>query len=433
MVTSIAIALTTVPMPKDVIFPFVGSSIGNESTCAAQGFLIVIGAMFTIGANCSLNMYYASIYWLGMRQDDIKKKLLPTMLIFWVCICIPAATTPLALGLFNPRPWEPYCYFGSYPPNCNVNDAPFTDIECIGREVSPVTENKVMLLYLGLMGLCFLLILISLILVVVSVFKMEHTMKEIILAHPAATAADHTRAKEFRQTRTVLRVALMYIFAFFLSWIWYVIAILFGSIIEYRLIWQIIDHGKLICGPLQGFFNAFIFIYNKMHTLRESNEERHRNLKFWQALKRIIISPSIVPELVLSRVEMVVEDNEGRMDRQAQVDNDEEELESMSSDNNNSSMERVSEVSPASLPSNFVSIDTPSFASSNVSSTGVIQREGNADDNECQDEDQERQDQDQGQDQPAASPNVTSSRLYYSATPPSLLTWKSDPSSSFKN
>eukprot|EP00553_Chaetoceros_curvisetus_P001047 CAMPEP_0204613124 /NCGR_PEP_ID=MMETSP0717-20131115/1137_1 /ASSEMBLY_ACC=CAM_ASM_000666 /TAXON_ID=230516 /ORGANISM="Chaetoceros curvisetus" /LENGTH=216 /DNA_ID=CAMNT_0051625443 /DNA_START=322 /DNA_END=968 /DNA_ORIENTATION=+ len=216
-------------MSRDVIISFTGQSVGNEATCAAQGFLIVIGTMFTVSANFSLNTYYANVYWLGMRQDYIKKKLLPVLFICALCICIPASTVSLSLGLFNLRPWDPYCLIGSYPPHCNVNEEPFTDIECIGREVSADTENKVMLLYLSsLMGLCFLTIFISLILVVASVFKTEHTLKQILLLHPGATAADHARANAFRQTRTVLRVALMYIFAFFLSWMWWMIAYMFG-------------------------------------------------------------------------------------------------------------------------------------------------------------------------------------------------------------
>ncbi len=409
-ITSIAIALTTVPMPSDVIFPFAGNSFGNESTCAAQGFLIVLGTMFTIGANCSLNMHYACIYWLGMSQDTIKNKLLPAMFIFWMCICIPAATLPLALGLFNPRPWEPYCYFGSYPPHCSVDDEPYTDIECIGREVSAATENNVLLLYLGLMGLCFLLIFVSLILVVASVFKAERTMKMILQQHPRTTAAEHARANEFAQTRTVLRVALMYILAFFLSWMWWMIAVLFGSIIKGRLIWQIIDHGKILCGPLQGFFNAFIFIYNKMHTLRQSN----RNLSFWKALQRIIVSPSEVPEIILSRVEMVDDDNEDRMDRQRDME-DQMERENMDSISNTSGKEPESEISPASIPSDFVSINTPSFAASRVSSSGITQNEGGGDENEGQ------------------VPGESKSRIYYTNTPSKLLNFQRTNTTSINN
>jgi hypothetical protein len=43
-IVSFCIALTTLPMPKDVIYDYKGPSYGNHGTCSMQAFLIFLGA-----------------------------------------------------------------------------------------------------------------------------------------------------------------------------------------------------------------------------------------------------------------------------------------------------------------------------------------------------------------------------------------------------
>jgi len=47
--------------------------------------------------------------------------------------------------------------------------------------------------------------------------------------------------------------------------------------------------------PLQGFFNALIFISQKVYIIRQADKD----LTFYKALNSIIISPSIVPAIVI--------------------------------------------------------------------------------------------------------------------------------------
>ena len=42
-ITSFVILLTTIPMPKNVIYPFALASYGNVATCEAQGLIYIIG------------------------------------------------------------------------------------------------------------------------------------------------------------------------------------------------------------------------------------------------------------------------------------------------------------------------------------------------------------------------------------------------------
>eukprot|EP00979_Chaetoceros_neogracilis_P013567 scaffold3909_cov180-Chaetoceros_neogracile.AAC.1 len=49
--TSLAIALTTIPMPKDIIYPFDMPSYGNIATCEAQGLIFIMGTGLALCMN----------------------------------------------------------------------------------------------------------------------------------------------------------------------------------------------------------------------------------------------------------------------------------------------------------------------------------------------------------------------------------------------
>jgi len=104
-------------------------------------------------------------------------------------------------------------------------------------------------------------------------------------------------AIKFELTRVVLCQALMYIAAFFLTWIFTVIS--FGPAQNNWTI-QIL---KVTFQPLQGFFNALIFIYHKVYNLRCTNQ----SLSILQSLFIVIFYPSEVPDLLMSRMELVDE------------------------------------------------------------------------------------------------------------------------------
>ncbi len=74
-IASSAMALTTIPMPIDVIYPYAGNSYGNEATCSAQGFAIILAQAFTVAATCSLSLYYVCTIRYGMTDDTANKRL----------------------------------------------------------------------------------------------------------------------------------------------------------------------------------------------------------------------------------------------------------------------------------------------------------------------------------------------------------------------
>lgn len=315
--SSCAIALATVPMPADVreIYPFPGGSFGNVLTCTCQGLIIVVGSMYAIWSNCTLNVYYVCTIKYGMSEETVNRRVLPVMLgISTVYVCFMNGMG-LSLGLFNPRPYEPFCLAGPYPHNCLEED----DVECIrGGDLSHsmMMFLRITVLVTGLLSL--ICILTSMVLVIVTVFRTELAWREY---GPTSTTANETarseididintnttgdnsstssRTAHFTNTRIALRQALMYIAAFTLTWVWLGIALIVGE-----NVWN--DPLKLFFQPLQGFFNAAIFFVSKVEVVRRSSTRFTR----CQAFRQVIVSPWTVPEIIVSHIEVLDNDDD---------------------------------------------------------------------------------------------------------------------------
>jgi len=74
IVGSLAMALTTLPMPKDMIYTqFEGLTAGNTRTCELQGFLFTVGTSFTVCYNTILCIYYVCSIRFHMTEEAFKK------------------------------------------------------------------------------------------------------------------------------------------------------------------------------------------------------------------------------------------------------------------------------------------------------------------------------------------------------------------------
>lgn len=72
---SIAMALTTLPMPRDGVpdFGWVGTRIGNRDTCTIQGFFFLTGFVCMFGYNMTLCLYNTLAIVYRMREHNIVK------------------------------------------------------------------------------------------------------------------------------------------------------------------------------------------------------------------------------------------------------------------------------------------------------------------------------------------------------------------------
>ncbi len=172
LVSSLAIAITTLPMPSDVheIYDFMGRAFGTVSTCEIQGFLIVIGSAFTILTNGMLNLYYVCTITFKMGERRFNKIVLPICVLFSAATILPATIMLLKQKLLNPTPFYPYCMVGLYPFNCNEDN-----VECIrgGDESAFVTRKQFEETLTIIFWTAATFLLISMILVICSVFKTE--------------------------------------------------------------------------------------------------------------------------------------------------------------------------------------------------------------------------------------------------------------------
>jgi hypothetical protein len=311
IITSACILLTTVPMPSDVhdIYPFEGRSYGNTLSCELQGFLIVTGQISAMSANIILNIFYLCTLRYGKSPEYINKRVLPMAFTLFGLVSLTAGILPLAFGFLNPQQYEVFCYVGPYPQTCNRGG----NVKCIRGEMDYKTENLILFILAIVIGTVFFLFSLSLILVVFSVFKTETTARRLQMEaeQDAARFRDSdekpslSRTRELTHTRTAGRVALMYISAFLITWVWTVISVVPPKTLGV-LGWLIIGYGRLIFFPLQGFFNCLIFVYNKVHNILNSSRDE---MTFSQALKKVVFSPSIEEEeIILSTLEMVKRD-----------------------------------------------------------------------------------------------------------------------------
>ncbi len=313
-IASIGMALTTIPMPSDIqdVYPFSGKSFGNIGTCRAQGFLVTLGTMIALTSNCALNIYYLCAMRYNMAEDKIKRKVLPIMLVIFTAFPLFIMFAALNLGQIHPQNISNHCSLGTDP----YASDDFEEMHWIG------------ILFIIFLGVCFFVIVSSLMVLVVTAFRAEmdirRSMRRITrrsrMVHLRSSAATSTRTptrtriRTFERTRAVLFQSFMYIAAMVLTHVW--IVLLF---IEFAYVKGHPDYvpnksiviAAWIFRPLQGFFNAVIFIYQKAYSLCRAN--RRRQLRLFDAMKQVIISPSAVPALLISGMEVAAETEEAEV------------------------------------------------------------------------------------------------------------------------
>jgi hypothetical protein len=115
MLTSLAMALTTIPMPRPNIsevvdsYGFEGSRYGNTGTCTAQGFFFMLGGLGTYLYNGTLCFYYACAIAFTMHESNIKKKVEPLLHLIPVGLGIVITSYPIFTEMYNPTPGSSWC------------------------------------------------------------------------------------------------------------------------------------------------------------------------------------------------------------------------------------------------------------------------------------------------------------------------------------
>lgn len=293
MVSSSMFAISTIPMPKDVIYPYGGPSFGNIRTCEAQAFLIWVGIPFTSSTNMLLNIYYLCTVRYKINEDSFRKYA-RIFLVVATCAILPLPIFFAATGFFNPHPFKTVCCAGPYPYDCYDG----TDIPCIrGGSYSMSNLNTLAEIYaVSIFGLQFVVLIMSMILIVLTFHSSDRAPARKCERATSGTNDLLNLETKKSMTRVVMQQAMMYIFAYLLT-----IPLLIAAFYEEHEGWSQFAIAKQVLAPLQGFFNALIFIYHKIENLQRLKPQ----LSFWDSLSVVLCNPSQVPHVIISGISLV--------------------------------------------------------------------------------------------------------------------------------
>lgn len=336
--TSLAIALTTLPMPKDVIYPFAGRSFGNIATCEAQGLVYLSGSTFVFCMSFLLNVFYLCTLtrWFRLKEEKFKWFVEAP---FFLASLLSSLLIPLVYfesEVINPTPNDTFCSIYTYPQGCNKDDNP----SCRG---DVVTRGKFTKAYVPIMFITFTTLIVTMILIVLSFHQNERGLrlrtatgtthftssvetdnKASVNFNTSASAAEESktttgdhdsssmdvtmlrtfhRAQETK--RIVTRQAIMYILAFFFSHGFTVLSYMDLRLRNYSSYTEWIAILRIIFQPLQGFFNMLIFLHHKVHSIRRDNPHE----SFVQALRTVFLTPKTVEDPIVSSIEIVMMDD----------------------------------------------------------------------------------------------------------------------------
>ncbi len=326
LVTSVAIAFTTMPMPIDNLLEFEKGSVGNTFSCSVQGFLAYVGSCLGILSFCILNIYYLCKLRYKIQEELIRKYVETIGYVVSIVFSLFPGVQFWRHGLINPTPYEPYCTIGPYPFWCQYG----SDNSCVrGEEVRHSSLLKFLLYrYLFIVivaGFCTTIISMSLIVHAIrsdakkvakaakktlrddtacaSSMKFKRsslrgqTTKETTQENPTEleSSALQRAQKAYHDSRVATIQALMYVGAFVLTWIFPVLTFRLGQSVAVAML-------KEIFNPLQGFFNGMIFVGHKVHNVLESNPED----SLCSAFHTVFFHPNRVPgEVYISQIELI--------------------------------------------------------------------------------------------------------------------------------
>jgi len=264
IMASTAMSLTTLPMPRndDPVWNRKGygsyngetfwsdqTKIGNEQTCAVQGFFFSTGISIMFAYNGMLCFYYACAIAFRMHEKDIRKKVEPFL-----------HGVPLVLGLC---PAIPAFMYHFYTPITN-------DAWCTMRvkhvDTAPVSMFIFRYLPASIGGLV-VLIVISLCLVIWRVRKNGKLLKEMVDHNDIQVEERVTAAHQ--NTKLIIFQSLAYIGALLVTLAFPLVRIMMGVDGYWNFtdkeaaVYVLMGKFMVVLVPLQGFFNLIIFLWHK--------------------------------------------------------------------------------------------------------------------------------------------------------------------------
>lgn len=299
--TSISLALATLPMPRDQPYPFQMPSYGNITTCKTQGLTYFIGNCFVFWFNGLLNIYYLCSLGFNLGERKIVNFVEIPLTIIGI-VCCTALPMIVVLNTVSPGPLNIHC--ASYVPPCEDGEKCYAD------------GMSFMISYLSTLTLGFTTLIVCMSFITFKFYSNQRKLKKV----EEKSKPDHQvitlQSEELIETlkyyqktaRTITIQALMYILAFNCVWV-------FGFM-EFLLAETSLDGSdsfrdalallRMVFQPSQGTFNVLIFVYHKVHELRQREED----MPYTEVLRIVLTRPDLLDESpqIISNFNLVVED-----------------------------------------------------------------------------------------------------------------------------
>ena len=271
ILSSIAIGLTTLPMPKELPFDspfFEGTRLGNSETCKAQGFFFTFGNMTMFSYNGMLFLYYTCAIVFQMTEDQIVRYVESVLHLFPLTFSLVIAILSLVNEMYNVTQWAAWCMISKHD---NV----------IGVVIASAF-------------LSFVLIGISLI--VLKVMKLE----KAILVHTTtdgqnSQSSDSQETSESLQNTKVIGIQAIAYFSSFMMTIG--ICVILKRLLENP---KWLNYVSAVLVPSQGFFNFFIFISQKVYNYRRV----HSNFNKCDVI-RLLLRGNAEEPILISRISFI--------------------------------------------------------------------------------------------------------------------------------
>ena len=304
VIASIAIALTTLAVPKDMIyttniFPKSWPIYGTVATCSAQGFSLMTFTFLTYSCDFILCIYYLCSIKFGMSDRTFSLRREWAFFVLAILVVLPSAIRNLVQGNYNPDPNRARCKRIPYPYDCHGDG-------CLwGEEV----KKGILVIWIFLAVFMFVGTILCLgLAVVLHVYRKDRASIEekratkaristaIISApadldpadgfskfdasiassdeqeeeaevtsteHPTYTGAYNQSAQRYEDTKLIMKQACSYVCVWFVM---LTLTLLAGSKFANNVYFGVVD---AIIRPSHGTFNMIIFINHKYFNLRK--------------------------------------------------------------------------------------------------------------------------------------------------------------------
>jgi hypothetical protein len=283
IIASICMALSTLPMPSDTVFRNGRPMWGNKTTCQIQGFLITLGIVGGVTLYNCLAWYMVCKITFRMDDKTMRNKIEPYMMIVAIALALSGTIFFLVKDLINPSFFNSFCSIAPYSEDCNdVSSDEWYD--CVsGNEAAMKPFERSLNFTIVVIAVNVVLILVAMFLIIKTAFGNQKKSKDaneqisdtnspsandIFSSEDDSTSDNHEQQKfnttDLKYSRVLILQALMYIMAFFLTWIFMVLSTLLESNTP-----TFMEISKAVLLPLQGFWNMIIFVYDKAYLVRQ--------------------------------------------------------------------------------------------------------------------------------------------------------------------